>query len=84
MAVSDKNQLVIPQTVEEATSLGFHEILVDSSIGAATTDVESTDLHLDSSFIYKSPLKATTAEITSVTSANSGKSPVPRKRGIYV
>ncbi|MFS7960759.1 hypothetical protein Hanom_Chr08g00706791 [Helianthus anomalus] len=64
MVVSEPTQLVISQTAEEATPLEFHEIR--SSSGAATTDVGSTDLHLGSSFILKTPLKATTADATKV------------------
>ncbi|MFS7940773.1 hypothetical protein Hanom_Chr05g00468321 [Helianthus anomalus] len=67
MAVSDKIQLAIPQTVEEATPLDIHEFLVGSSSGAATTDVGSTDLHLDIDYIIKSPLKATSIMATKVT-----------------
>ncbi|XP_021995987.1 cell wall protein RTB1-like [Helianthus annuus] len=67
LAVSDPIQLANPQTTEEDTPLEFPEILVGSSSGAATTDVGSTDLHLDNSFISKTPLKATTTVSTKVT-----------------
>ncbi len=66
MAMSEPPQFVIPQTAEEDTPLEFHEIPVGSSSGAATTDVGSTDLHLDSSFISKTPLKTTTADAIKV------------------
>ncbi|MFS7917026.1 hypothetical protein Hanom_Chr03g00184291 [Helianthus anomalus] len=73
LPVSEPIQLVIPQTVEEATPLEFHEILVGSSSGAATTDVGSTDLHLDNSYINQTPLKATTTESAKVTTDVSTK-----------
>ncbi|MFS7945148.1 hypothetical protein Hanom_Chr06g00520741 [Helianthus anomalus] len=66
MVVSDPPQLVIPQIAEEVTPQEFQEIVVGSSSGAATTDVGSTDLHLDSSFISKTPLKAISSMGTKV------------------
>ena len=79
---SDSLFIAIPSAHEEATSLGLHVTLGDYSTQATTTTAELSGSQLDSGYIAKTLLKATTAEITSVTSANSGKSPVPRKRGI--
>ena len=45
-------------TVEKATLQELQVIPVSSSSGAATTGVEPTNLHLDSSFISETPLKA--------------------------
>ncbi|XP_021975328.1 uncharacterized protein LOC110870455 [Helianthus annuus] len=90
LAVSEPIQLVNPQTTEEATPLEFHEILAGSSSGTATTDVGSTDLHLDTSFINKNPLKATTAEATKVSTGEISKvttaegSPRYREKGASV
>ncbi|MFS7918655.1 hypothetical protein Hanom_Chr03g00203671 [Helianthus anomalus] len=66
LAVSEPIQLVNPQITEEVKPLEFYKILASSSNGAATTDVGSTDLHLGSSFINKTHLKATTADTTNV------------------
>ncbi|MFS8033901.1 hypothetical protein Hanom_Chr17g01574941 [Helianthus anomalus] len=66
MSVSETTQLAIPQTVEELTLLEFQEIPINSSSGAATTGVGSTDLHLDSGYINQTPLKATTADAIKV------------------
>ncbi|KAJ0522838.1 hypothetical protein HanIR_Chr10g0487001 [Helianthus annuus] len=66
MVVSEPPQLVIPQTAEEVTPQEFLEIPISISSGAATTDVGSTDLHLDSSFISKTPLKAISSMGTKV------------------
>ncbi|MFS7968902.1 hypothetical protein Hanom_Chr09g00802931 [Helianthus anomalus] len=79
MTVSDPLQYAIPQTVGEATPLEFYETLAGSSSGATTTNVESIDLHLDFSFISKTPLKATTV---SSNLCSCGKSLEPRKWGI--
>ncbi|MFS7947401.1 hypothetical protein Hanom_Chr06g00547851 [Helianthus anomalus] len=80
IVVSEPVQIAIPQTVEEATPLEFHEILEGISSGAAITNVESIDLHLDSSFISKTPLKATTAVATKVSTAVEG-SPQNQDKG---
>ncbi|MFS8024134.1 hypothetical protein Hanom_Chr16g01459661 [Helianthus anomalus] len=64
--MSEPIQLANPQTAEEVAPLEFHEIHVCGSSGVATTDVGSTDLHMDSSFISKTPLKATTADAIKV------------------
>ncbi|MFS7930878.1 hypothetical protein Hanom_Chr04g00349431 [Helianthus anomalus] len=77
MVVSERVQLDIPQTVEEVTPLEFHEILDGSSSGGATTNVESTDLHLDSSFISKTPLKETTVNQEKGASASDDLESIP-------
>ncbi|KAJ0715479.1 hypothetical protein HanPI659440_Chr13g0501601 [Helianthus annuus] len=82
MTVSDSVQSAIPQTVEEATPLEFYETLVGSSGGAATINVESTVLQLDSSFISKTLLKETTVMATKVTTAPVG-SPQNQEKGAF-
>ncbi|KAJ0556862.1 hypothetical protein HanIR_Chr07g0318621 [Helianthus annuus] len=49
---------VNPSIVEEVTLQEVQVLPVSSSSGVATTSVEPTGLHLDSSFISQTPLKA--------------------------
>ncbi|MFS8025269.1 hypothetical protein Hanom_Chr16g01472981 [Helianthus anomalus] len=64
---SDASIFAYPSTVEEVTPLVLQVTLCGSSSGAATTDVRSTDLNLDSGYITKSLLKATSVVATKVT-----------------
>ncbi|MFS8008340.1 hypothetical protein Hanom_Chr14g01271541 [Helianthus anomalus] len=68
---------------EEATPFEFYETLGGNSCGAAPTTVKSTDLQLDSGFITKTPLKATSVEATTVTSVPVG-SPQYQEKGAFV
>ncbi|MFS7918062.1 hypothetical protein Hanom_Chr03g00196491 [Helianthus anomalus] len=63
---SDSSIFANPSTVEEATPLELHVTLDGSSSGATTTAVESSYLHMDSSYISRTPLKATTANAIKV------------------
>ncbi|KAF5761382.1 hypothetical protein HanXRQr2_Chr16g0764481 [Helianthus annuus] len=72
MTDSEQIQSVIPQTAEEATPPEFQETIGGSSSGATTTTVESIGLQLDSGYILKTPLKATTVEDTIVSFAAVG------------
>ncbi|MFS8027062.1 hypothetical protein Hanom_Chr16g01494231 [Helianthus anomalus] len=72
MTGSEQIQFVIPQTAGEATPPEFQETIGGSSSGATTTTVESIGLQLDSGYILKTPLKATTVEDTIVSSAAVG------------
>ncbi|MFS7929288.1 hypothetical protein Hanom_Chr04g00330741 [Helianthus anomalus] len=75
MTMTDPVQSAIPQTVKEVTPIEFTETLDGSSSGADTTNFESTYLNLDSSFISKAPLKATTVVATTVTTSRVGSPP---------
>ncbi|XP_021991968.1 mucin-17-like [Helianthus annuus] len=95
---SDASTFANPSTVEEVTPLELHVSFGGSSSGAATTCVESTDLHLESSFISQTPLKAisslgtkvstgvfklTTGVLTKVTTAEE-RSPQYQEKGAAV
>ena len=58
MTESDAYTSAIPATTEEVTPLELQVTLGGNSREAATTSVEPTGLHLDSSFINKTSLKA--------------------------
>ncbi|KAJ0579484.1 hypothetical protein HanHA300_Chr04g0118451 [Helianthus annuus] len=83
MSVSEPIQSAIPQTLEKLTRLEFYENLGGSSSGAATTTVEPIGYQLDSGYIIKTPLKATTVEATTVTPAPVG-SPQNQEKGAFV
>ncbi|KAJ0859138.1 hypothetical protein HanRHA438_Chr13g0609011 [Helianthus annuus] len=87
-----------PPTIEEATLQELQVIPISSSSGAATTSVEPTGLHLDSSFISQTPLKAissmgtilstgvypvVTGELRIITPAE-GRSPKYQEKGASV
>ncbi|KAJ0480135.1 hypothetical protein HanIR_Chr13g0628031 [Helianthus annuus] len=80
MIVSEQLQSVVPQTVEEVTPLEFHETLGGNLSGAATTTIESIGLQLDSGYILKTPLNATTVEAITVTSVPVGSPQNQEKR----
>ncbi|KAM0054974.1 hypothetical protein Hdeb2414_s0006g00200771 [Helianthus debilis subsp. tardiflorus] len=73
----------ILQTVEEVISVEYYETLGGSLSGAATTTVEPIGDQLDSGYIIKTPLKATTDEVTTVISASLG-SPQNEEKGASV
>ena len=58
MTESDAYTSAIPASIEEVTPLELQVTLGGSSSEAATTSAEPTGLHLDSSFINKTSLKA--------------------------
>ncbi|XP_022024742.1 transcription factor SFL2-like [Helianthus annuus] len=68
----EKNQSASPQTAEAATPHELHVTLGGSSSEAATTTDETPIFQLDSGYIYKSSLKATTVEGTIVNSVPIG------------
>ncbi|KAM0057439.1 hypothetical protein Hdeb2414_s0005g00158191 [Helianthus debilis subsp. tardiflorus] len=83
MTVSEPIQSHILQTVEEVIPVEYYEILGGSSSGATTTTVEPIGDQLDSGYIIKTPLKATTDEVTAVISASVG-SPQNEEKGASV
>ncbi|KAJ0741053.1 hypothetical protein HanOQP8_Chr06g0223601 [Helianthus annuus] len=83
MTVFEPVQSAIPQTVEEVIPFEFYVTLDGSSSGAVATHVESTYLHLENSFISKTPLMANTIEATKVTSVPVG-SPQNQENGAFV
>ncbi|KAJ0445403.1 hypothetical protein HanIR_Chr16g0842511 [Helianthus annuus] len=61
--------IAYPPTTEEVTLQEIQVLPVSSSIGAATTGVGSTDLHLASCFINKTHLKAISSPATVISTA---------------
>ncbi|KAJ0784708.1 hypothetical protein HanLR1_Chr01g0034881 [Helianthus annuus] len=83
LTVSEQIQSPILQTVEEVIPVEYYETLGGGSSGAATTTVEPIGDQLDSGYIIKTPLKATTDEVTTVISASVG-SPQNEEKGAFV
>ncbi|MFS8025098.1 hypothetical protein Hanom_Chr16g01470941 [Helianthus anomalus] len=82
MTVSEPVQYAIPE-LRRLHPLSFTKLLEVVQVEQLLHNVESTDLHLDSSFISKTPLKATNVEVATVTSALVG-SPQNQEKGAFV
>ncbi|KAJ0599271.1 hypothetical protein HanRHA438_Chr03g0105531 [Helianthus annuus] len=79
---SEQTQFANPQPTKEDIPLEFQETLGGSSSETATTTGEPIGFQLDSGFIYKTSLKATTVEATIVTSVLVG-SPQYKDKGAF-